>query len=287
MNQKQKIQLVKEAYDGLILNEAHALQLYDYVSGVISLYKTISKNENIDNPTAYELGFDLYDEMRAQQLFKETSEQIKEQAKEHGWVTLVHKKTQKEFQVPIAAYENFLVKNRSLIKVKPWKAISPHDLKMINDNPIHSDLLIAAGFNLFEEDDTYQNKEIEIFNETLYTNYYNMKFAKKNDLIPLAGKGVFEGKLNFVTDEKTEVEDGYIYVLPDASPKWTVFAYKVWKNNQLIVVPTGGKLCHLAIIANEKNGAIVCVPDIYLFNQKLNFVFDSLNKNEITTKINF
>ena len=132
----------------------------------------------------------------------------------------------------------------------PWTPVSPFGLKMMGDDPYHSDWMVGAGLDL--------------------VNYhahpsYNAAIKLMGDLqIQMAGftcTVLVEGKeaIGRVVHPKLgeEVEKGTIVVLPNLNPKYL----KSTINAAAVITEVGGATAHLSQVGRERSLPMVLVKD--------------------------
>ena len=109
-------------------------------------------------------------------LYEQAREKILNKAKGMEWITIRGKV--KDYSVPKDLYVAYISKfYKSDDKYTPflhkeWKPVCSTNIKCQNDNPLHSDLCIAAGINIFIEDnvDSFdESSEYNDFTMGLYT----------------------------------------------------------------------------------------------------------------------
>jgi phosphohistidine swiveling domain-containing protein len=142
---------------------------------------------------------------------------------------------------PRAPFVNWALHRTTLWHLAPpWRCVSPPGLKLINDDPYHSDWYIGAGLDL---KNVYDGKLSE---------------AASAEMFRLQEEyGNFECAVIVGGEEVTGVVGREIVVLPDLRPE----RLEKLLGARAIITEAGGKMAHLAQIALERSIPIVLVPD--------------------------
>lgn len=183
--------------------------------------------------------------------------------KEYGWRYLVDEEGN-TLKVPNRAYMHFALgrskyRNENL-NLPEYSAISCCDLKMGNDDPLHTDAWLGAGLDLDKayDHDSWQYKlffnNVWTLQDQLLDNDFNI--LNRSDLKKF--KGLTVSPHNFESISKGE----RILVIPHLGVEFEVAALQC----DAIICETGGKLAHLAIVGREFG-----IPIIRMENATLKF----------------
>jgi phosphohistidine swiveling domain-containing protein len=133
--------------------------------------------------------------------------------------------------------------------VPEWKAINPSGMKMQNDDPAHTDWMMAAGFTEFED------RDIDRYMDKLCADVqYETRGIKTHVLV--AGKQSAAGIIKFCNPH-TKVDDETIAVIPHAGIDYVDIARKAAG----VITLNGGAMSHLAVNGLSEGFLIVRDPD--------------------------
>lgn len=151
----------------------------------------------------------------------------------------------------------------------PWDLVSYSGMKMMMDDPYHTDWWIGAGLDL---DNAYERRgdSLEtIANSAAFSEMFEINREwSKSDFVILAGCGSdvnVYAEIHHPKPNKT-VPAGSIAVVPHAGPEYQnamMSANKKDKhgNRGMIICETGGKLAHLAVVGREMECNVLMVPN--------------------------
>ena len=146
-----------------------------------------------------------------------------------------------------------------------WYCVSPEDLKTNQDDPVHSDWWIGAGFPI----EAYSiighgnssffefNRHLSEFASEMSDNNRldNVKLLAGADLSPV------QGRLNIYPSSLDEVSEGDILVLSHAGVDFDLYIKKACANGKgAAIVEIGNKVAHLSIISNELGFRLILLP---------------------------
>lgn len=121
-------------------------------------------------------------------------------------------------------------------ELKEWKLCCPKGLKMMGDNPYHTDWVVGAGLN---PDTFYDSKEEQIINDFIF-------HVSNRNMIVLNGTGTISG---IVEMDPEKVTENSILVIPHAGVEYFEAAKKV----AVVISAVGGPAAHLCLNAKEYN----------------------------------
>lgn len=139
-----------------------------------------------------------------------------------------------------------------------WECVSPFNLKMMNDDPDHSDWMLGAGLDI---EDWYDNQEMFSF-------FYNLvieeisKIDSSIQFLTLSGTGEFKGSLKFVEDPDYSPNKGEIISIPHSGIEFWELAKRCAEKGCGIIAQTGGVTSHLAVNAHEHNIQSIVLPSV-------------------------
>ncbi len=198
---------------------------------------------------------------------------IIEQANEKGgFLTIKASRSEAEFNVPKIPFLMWCLKHGNspyyLSDLLPeWDTVSPCNLKMLGDDPIHSDWVIGAGF---EPEDFYHNDK---FKNAAYGHLHKVLNL---DMITLAGKGTVKGTVIKANRDLTiEEVTGKILVLPHAGVEY----FELAKVALATICEVGGPGSHLAVNSSEFNIKLCLIENAMKLINDSTLVLD-LDNNE-------
>lgn len=128
----------------------------------------------------------------------------------------------------------------------PWKPVCPQGLKMMMDNPIHTDWLVGAGY-----DPRIAYDMNHPLNKAAWRMSLSLAREGNQDFVVLAGTGKATGRVVFPRPNEP-VPDGCIAVVPFAGVDYEMAMLSACKSGRgAVVAATGGKLAHLPTVARE------------------------------------
>lgn len=145
-------------------------------------------------------------------------------------------------QVPLELVLAYINKSNTHL----WKSVSPSGVKMENDSPWHTDLWLALGFELAENEYEYDSLEFEIFDDILKT--VEKMVLPENDFTVLSSQGLHHFEGNVVFENSSKITDKDILILPNANLKYE----KIAKKAGLVIVEKGSQLSHLVIVGKQE-----------------------------------
>lgn len=136
-------------------------------------------------------------------------------------------------------------------QLPPWQTVSPIGLKMMNDDPFHTDWVIGAGFDPDNRSMLYHPSPIADAAMQLSHDLQD-KFDEPSDVHvlvdgPYASGTVYHGK------KKKPSPDGAIVVLPNLHPDYL----EAIADAAAVITEEGGAVAHLAQVGRERNLPIV------------------------------
>lgn len=165
-----------------------------------------------------------------------------------GWITITV--NDKEIKLPLAPFENWcLWRTDGAHLAMPWQRVAPQGVKMMGDDPYHTDFLIGAGL---EPDAMIADGDL---NEAIYNLRHRMQEEKLGfKCAVLSGKGSVRGTVVHPKPHD-DIPDDAVIVLRDASPDYLDLALKA----KAVIVERGGSMAHLVAVAREREAIIVRV----------------------------
>ncbi len=176
-------------------------------------------------------------------------------------------------RIPQAPFEHWCLKESGGEHLAlPWTNVTPSGLKMINDDPNHSDWMIGAGLPIRAMlDNRVLNDEIW----TLRFDYQAKKLQFKCGV--LSGTGYARGEV-FHPKVGDEIPDDAVIVLKRASPEFVELAMKA----KAVIVERGGAMAHLVNVGREANKIIVRVENALQMYPVGNGVSVNAERGEVT-----
>lgn len=140
-----------------------------------------------------------------------------------------------------------------------WAPVSPPDLKMSNDNPLHTDLWLALGHDL----DGREYSTSSGANEGFSALVWHLQAEKLNyalHVLTAAGRERVSGMVVRHDDPRVleKLERGNVILwVPHAGEEFAVLARKA----AAVLCDKGGRLAHLVIVGREQGLPVVRIPD--------------------------
>ncbi len=174
-------------------------------------------------------------------------------------------------------------------EVPVWNNVCASGMKMMMDDPNHSDWMLGAGLSLR---DTYSADD-----ESLPARVMSAAYSKRSALVdewtgcqfvPLAvakGESWFSGEV-VMPKPNEAVPPGSIAVVPTAGPEYQLAMQSACRPGSdgrpgLLVCNTGGRLAHLAIVGKELGCTVLMVPNATAKFRKGQTVFVNLKEGTL------
>jgi phosphohistidine swiveling domain-containing protein len=174
-------------------------------------------------------------------------EKIREQAGDN-WLTIG------DVRIPQAPFENWcLWRGDGAHLALPWKTVAPSGIKMMGDDPYHTDFMLGAGLDLdaMKDHDDPLTQAIWDLREKVQTEKLGFKCAV------LCGTGESKS-LKAVHPKKGEsCQPDQVAVIPNAGPDYVAAA----NTAGAVITEQGGAMAHLVTVFREKDVKIVRVKD--------------------------
>jgi phosphohistidine swiveling domain-containing protein len=137
-----------------------------------------------------------------------------------------------------------------------WKPVCPTGIKMMGDDPVHSDWFIGAGLSprLAYDVEHPVNKAAWRFRS-------NLAYSEGRQCVRLAGRGRVTGAVVFPKSGEG-VPEGTIAVVPNAGVDYALALMSACRTGAgAVIAAVGGKLAHLATVSREMGARLVVVDD--------------------------
>lgn len=158
----------------------------------------------------------------------------------------------------------------------PWKPVCSSGMKMLGDNPMHTDWWVGAGL---EPENAYA--EEHPLNKAAWNFSLSLARTHNCDFIKLAGKGRVFGRVTFPKPNEG-VEPGAIAVVPTAGVAYDMAMRTACKQGRgAVISAVGGKLAHLVTVAREMEARIVVVDDAMNVFKEGEFISLDLDKGTL------
>lgn len=137
-----------------------------------------------------------------------------------------------------------------------WTRVCPGGLKMLGDNPMHTDWFVSSGVPLRAA----YNHEHPL-NKAAWRLAYKWQTGEGLTCMKLAGRGRVTGTVTFPRANEG-VQPGSIAVVSHAGPEYELALMTACKGESgAVIAEVGGKLAHLAIVSRELGARLVMVED--------------------------
>lgn len=200
----------------------------------------IQKRAQEDSKTA-ERAFQEKRALDHKERLQQIAEEVRQQAADDTFV--LRTSEGEEFTIPRAPFWHWALNRTDLAHhAPPWEPISPTGLKLMLDDPYHSDWMLGAGIELSSS-----------YNTPVARAATNAMFALQEKL------GDFEVVVLVDHGEVVGTVGVEIAVLPNLSPTYA----EVAMNEELraIIAEEGGAMAHLANVGRERGLTIIRVPN--------------------------
>lgn len=203
------------------------------------------------------------DARNAEEAFRRRCEEIRcavvafaDSDEEYGWMThhwanpgegadvtlRVPKRAMYCYALSVTAFRNLM---------PSYEPVSESGLKMVRDNPFHSDVWLGAGYSI---DDAYDRnnpvcKALEWLQYKIQKELLKFSAHVLSRGMSLTGKVVFSDCPNITSED--------VLVLPHGGEEFHVQAMKAGA----IICEVGGKVSHLAIVCREQGKSVVRIDD--------------------------
>jgi phosphohistidine swiveling domain-containing protein len=182
--------------------------------------------------------------------------------KQYGWKHL-EDSDGNVLKVPGRAFLHFAIKRGNYMNrlgnqdaaLPDYTPIAPRELKMMNDDPLHTDCWLGAGLPLDTAYD-HESWQHKLFFEKMFdiqTTYFEDDFNILNRADKKEIKGTIVNPYNYETVPKGE----RILVIPHLGVEFEVVALQC----DAIICETGGKLAHLATVGREMGMPIIRIEN--------------------------
>lgn len=202
----------------------------------------------------------IRDEQRAEKLKQDLAEwkqQIIEQAN-GDFMELTWEDDAGNIQsvmIPSAPFENWaLWRTDGAMLAKPWTTVCPSGLKMVMDDPYHTDWMVGAGLPLDWMSDDKQAA-------AAYDLQYTIQDEKLDFKIPvLCGEGIATGEIVHL-NKGDRLPAGKIGIIKNAGPDYVEAAYDAINNGGALITEAGGSMAHLVTVGRGAGLRLVRIPD--------------------------
>lgn len=163
--------------------------------------------------------------------------------------------------VPNAPFMNWALNRTQGRHFAPeWKIVTRSGMKMINDDPYHTDYLIASYWK-----DTKERLGLGAMEGAVREALYGRMFDLQETMLSfkcgvLCGEGYADGKIVHLKPGD-RLKAGEIGVIPNAGPDYVEAAFDAITHGTAIITEAGGAMAHLATVGREKNLRLVRVKD--------------------------
>lgn len=172
----------------------------------------------------------------------------------YGFINLKNKNGELLAKAPYLPFAHWALRPINERKSLPsYISQSPVGLKMQNDDPFHSDWMIAAGLDL---DTDYDGDVQNVANDI---RYHMQRMVKNVEYMVLSNGGVVSGKVRFCTPNNVhEVEDGDIVVIPNGNIDYQLHVEKAIKSgNGGVICEVANRVAHLVLVGKERKVTIM------------------------------
>jgi hypothetical protein len=243
-----------------------------------NLFKIKNPLVKADNSKYFENIIEDYDDniINLQQRIKEFADNDKE----YGWKTFIDENNNM-IKVPGLAFMHFALKKGqysdnefSNIILPEYLPISQSGLKMINDDPLHSDCWIGAGLDIDKayDIDSWENS---LFFKNLWKTQFDI-FDGDFNIIAKGSENIINGTTVNTKNYESVPKGQRILVIPNLNVNFETAFFQC----DHVICETGGKLAHLSTLAREFNKTIIRIDDATLkYIRTIDIKIDLVNLN--------
>jgi len=163
------------------------------------------------------------------------------------------------YEVPMAPFACWSLHRTHGHHLMPkWRTVCPSGMKMMLDDPYHTDFMVGSGMPFFDGHEDRNRKK------TLRDAQITASGRMQRDLLGFeatvlsGGDGYAWGKVVHPGPGE-DVPDGCIVVIPFAGPDYTIAALTAAKTKGAVITERGGPLSHLSIVGREVDLLLVRV----------------------------
>jgi phosphohistidine swiveling domain-containing protein len=167
--------------------------------------------------------------------------------------------------------------HRTLADMQHWTPVCPLGMKMMADDPIHSDWWIGAGLDPSE---AYEHSHP--VNAAAWKFSSNLAYTEGRQCVRLAGKGRVTGAVVFPKAGEA-VPEGTIAVVPNAGVDYELALMSACRHEAgAVIAAVGGKLAHLATVSRELGARLVVVDEAMTRFSEGDIVTLDLDEGQVT-----
>lgn len=178
---------------------------------------------------------------------------------QYGWNTFSYRDKESgeryTLRAPGRAMAAYALSRTNASHLQPeYAPFSPPDLKLLYDNPLHSDAWLGCGFPL--DSTVYDRRDVRVraFYELAFELQQSL-LGYKAHVLTSAGLKSFEGQV--VTPDTGFLGQSNVLVVPHAGVEFDLAA----RSAGAIICEVGGPLAHLVTVARERGVPILRVED--------------------------
>jgi phosphohistidine swiveling domain-containing protein len=246
----------------------------------------------LSNVDAEELRMRMELEAQREATFQEEVRSIRQRVREYadrdsefGWRDFRYSDPETgescQLRAPGRAMVAFALSRTNAMHLRPaYAAISPPNMKLLYDNPLHTDAWLGCGFDLGSL--VYDKRDIRVkaFQAMAYDIQKNLLGYKVH---VLTSGGVKEFTGHVVSADATNITEKDVLVVPSAGVEYDLAAAKAGA----IICEVGGPLAHLVIVSRERGRPIVRMEGAMKMYQPGMCVKLDLDKGEVRVMADF
>lgn len=144
-----------------------------------------------------------------------------------------------------------------------WSVVCPMGLKMVTDDPLHSDWMLGAGESI---DNAYEHDPASRWDIVMRSAHslratITEEWTQAQFVVLAKGKERYFSGTVVKPEPNEAVPEGSIAVVPSAGPQYQLAMETACEGGGVLICDTGGKLAHLAIVGREFGCTVLMVPD--------------------------
>ena len=154
-------------------------------------------------------------------------------------------------QVPIGPLNAWAVRNTPERQTVKWQTISPMGIKMLVDDPAHTDWMIGAGIDLdaYFDDQEFRERQYDLFSDM------QKRFTMLKGAVLLSGKLAIGNVVHAKPGQL--LTDNQIAIMPHAGVEYM----DVFMTAGATITEKGGAMSHMAVNGLPYNKTLLRIPD--------------------------
>ncbi len=169
-----------------------------------------------------------------------------------------HNGSTKKVTVPRAPFVAWSINRTGWFNLAPkWQPVCPQGMKMLGDDPLHSDWIIGAGLH----PDDWSIGDENPLSKAAHAEMYRIQAKLLNFEVPvLSGSGAVFDKIVHLKPGERSGGRGRIAVIKNAGPDYVWAAQEAIDTGGALITEAGGSVAHLVTVFRDQDLKIVRIP---------------------------